>query len=179
MKIILVTPHIAADGSEALLPHIVADSALTKGSRPFFVPDVFGPYYARPAVAFPVKRLGKGVQERFAHRYLSEPEVAFCMRNTTAASHSDLYAFDGAIHTGDELSGDSAVWHIGDRDMELSLGDTITRLHKFIAEYTLLNTIKMGDLFVMPLSYPDVAIEPDTKASVTCGDRNLLSFNIK
>lgn len=46
-----------------------ADSALTKGNKPFFIPDWAQQFDYEAELVVRICRLGKGIPERFAHRY--------------------------------------------------------------------------------------------------------------
>ena len=46
-----------------------ADSALLKDGKPFFVPDYLGRVDYETELVVRICRLGKGIPERFAHRY--------------------------------------------------------------------------------------------------------------
>ena len=46
-----------------------ADSALLKDRKPFFVPDFMGRIDYETELVVRISRLGKGISQRFAHRY--------------------------------------------------------------------------------------------------------------
>ena len=46
-----------------------ADSALLKDGKPFFIPDFMGRIDYETEIVVRISRLGKGIPEKFAHRY--------------------------------------------------------------------------------------------------------------
>lgn len=159
---------------------VIADSALSKDNRPFFVPDINAPYHAIPALIFPVTRLGKSIAPRFMSRYIGEPHAAFLFEAQGCPESSPAhYSFDGSVHCGGPLHSSEATWHLGQESVTISSSPLLDSLYEEIARFSRLNTLRMGDYFLLPLHRFDTAVTPDTSASVRDDEGEILKFNIK
>ncbi len=104
------------DGEAARQPVIFtkADSALLKDGKPFFVPDFMGRIDYETELVVRVCRLGKGIAERFAHRYYDAVTVGidFTARDMQQRLRADglpwdvCKGFDGSAVVGEWVEKD-------------------------------------------------------------------------
>ncbi|MCL2416642.1 MAG: fumarylacetoacetate hydrolase family protein [Bacteroidales bacterium] len=173
MKIIIVN-------SEQLF-RLVPDSALLLKHRPFFLPDYVQTLHAKTALVVKINRLGKYIQEKFAHTYYEEIgfainfydkncldllvekslpwERATCLDGSFAMS--EFMASTEFILSGVEgFSHQSAV-------VERSRNDTpvekqifsfdLAQIPKIISELSAYMTLKIGDYIAIELGEVDSA----------------------
>ncbi|MDE5773876.1 MAG: hypothetical protein K2H86_05415, partial [Muribaculaceae bacterium] len=111
MKFIIV---FDTDISEAWT--VLPDSVGLINDRPLFVPDFDNGAVGYAAVAVKITRLGKCIEERFAHRYHTEYAPALVVMPSSAAQMLE----NGVTPPATELCFDSAVvtgrWTVHDTD---------------------------------------------------------------
>ena len=68
-----------------------ADSSLLKDHKPFFIPDFMGRIDYETEIVVRISRLGKGIPERFAHRYYDAVTVGidFTARDMQAKARKE------------------------------------------------------------------------------------------
>ncbi|MCM1291235.1 MAG: hypothetical protein NC201_03625 [Prevotella sp.] len=183
MKIISPDEIISSESSPAWRGVLlnIADSALTKGNRPFFLPDLNAPYSIFATLLFPVIKQGKSISERFAKRYVGTPCPAVMFRaHGTDIPGSSLYSFDGAVHHGETITDFDTLWEVGAEKFHLTSEYNYKQfLYNIISSYSGLNTLKMGDWFSVPLFEFKSYVKPDIQVKITSGSSTLLKFNIK
>ena len=197
MKIVLFTYP-----EKAMLS--LPDSAVVKNGNPFFIPDFDSRFEAKPYIAVKISRLGKSIAARFAHRYYEELAPAF---NISAADlliklrrgqlpWTEATGFDKSVPLGKFLPSDEI------RKMELKL--TLTdkegnsrdasfpipsdeEIAEAIERVSLTNSLKMGDLLLLPLSpiastsslSPVIQLENNTLLTIKADDRILLDLPVR
>lgn len=150
--------------SDSLAFCFLSDSVVTNTGKPFYIPESKGECRVSLAVAIRIKRLGKGIKEKFASRYYSEfaPALHFFLPayadSLKAKGWPDDPArnFDKSLFVGDFKPFDVNL------KLELKLKDSIVAYFDFnqinhsieniIEEISVLNTLKMGDIIVPGLS---------------------------
>lgn len=144
------------------------------------MPDFESRFFAVPALAAKTGRLGKCVAPRFAERYVGQltlaavilPESALETLARGTAPSPEMYCFDSSLAIGDWIPSD------GIKDMQVTLsltgpdGDSsasakadVTDLYPLIAETSARNTIKMGDVMILPI--PALAFEAREGVTMT------------
>lgn len=157
------------------------DSCRLISERPLFIPDFDSEFYAIPAVAAKIGRIGKCVAPRFAPRYICEiapalfilPQSAVSVLKENKAPRQALLCFDNAIVTGDwqEFNAESSI----DPHIELDIryyGAKITdspehsaavfNMNLFsplLAGFSRRNTLKTGDMAIIPAAPPSPALK--------------------
>ncbi len=152
MKILGITEI----GEKDQAMYIKPDSALLVGGKPFFLPHFSEQITAHPCIVVRINRLGRCIEQRFAHRYydgmamglnlqaadLLTPPYSLdnCFRATT---------FDNSLVVGDWLEQESEVdWLIGTEteskryntaDLVCSIDEAISRVSQYV-------TVRMGDM---------------------------------
>lgn len=145
-----------------------ADSALLKNGKPFFIPDFMGRIDHEAELVVRICRLGKGIPEKFAHRYYDAVTVGvdFTAREVQKKA-KDLgrpwtiaKGFDGSAVIGEwvpiERSEERSTFNIQDLHFHLDIngktvqtgfsGDMLYKVDELIAYISRFFTLKTGDL---------------------------------
>jgi 2-keto-4-pentenoate hydratase/2-oxohepta-3-ene-1,7-dioic acid hydratase in catechol pathway len=172
------------------------DSALLKNGKPFFIPDFSSNVHYETEIVVKISKLGKNIDERFAHRYYDEITVGI---DFTARDLQDSLrekglpweiskGFDGAAVIG-EFVKLNEVGNIQDIDFHLDIdGKTVQKGHtknmlftvdRIIACASRFFTLKIGDLIFTgtPAGVGKVEIGNNLKGYI--GERKLLNFYIR
>lgn len=140
-----------------------ADSSLLKDHKPFFIPDFMGRIDYETEIVIRISRLGKGIPERFAHRYYDAVTVGidFTARDMQAKARKEglpwdiCKGFDGAACIGEWiekdrfLSLDALDFHLDINGKTVQKGSTRDMLYKIdeiIAYISKFYTLKTGDM---------------------------------
>ena len=140
-----------------------ADSSLLKDHKPFFIPDFMGRIDYETEIVVRISRLGKGIPERFAHRYYDAVTVGidFTARDLQAKARKEglpwdiCKGFDGAACIGEWiekdrfLSLDALDFHLDINGKTVQKGSTRDMLYKIdeiIAYISKFYTLKTGDM---------------------------------
>jgi 2-keto-4-pentenoate hydratase/2-oxohepta-3-ene-1,7-dioic acid hydratase in catechol pathway len=153
----------SSQSSEAPVIFTKADSALLRNRKPFFIPDWSERVDYEAEVVVRICRLGKGIPQRFAHRYYDAVTVGidFTARDwQQRACQKGLpweicKGFDGSAAIGDwvemreETSVDNLRFHLDINDQMVQTGCTADMLHsidELIAYISQFFTLRTGDL---------------------------------
>lgn len=177
------------------------DTALTDRSRPFFIPDMAQPCRLEGRTAFRIGRLGRHVDERFAHRYLnactavaafSAPCLAAWL-TANGLAPDPAYGFDGSICCGawqalpteDDATQTVAEMHIqigGQKTIDLPHPD-MADVYRQLAFVSSIYKIAEGDILLAAPAPDANAITEDVQTDVHVDGylaaEKVLSFNIK
>ena len=173
-----------------------ADSALLKDGKPFFVPDHLGRVDYETELAVRICRLGKGIPERFAHRYYDAVTVGidFTARDLqerlrAAGQPWELCkGFDGAAAIGTWIDKDS-IGDVQALDFHLEINGTtvqegftgdmifgVDRIVSFISQFF---PLKTGDIVYTGTPAGAGPVSTDDHITGFLGDRKVLEFNVK
>lgn len=172
------------------------DSAILNNNKTFFIPEFTNEVHHELEVVIKIKRLGKHIEERFAHRYYDEIGLGidFTARDVQAKLKAKglpwekAKAFDGSAPLGKFLPVErfkeiqDINFHLdingetrqngNTRDMLFGVDQLISYLSKFV-------TLKIGDLIFTgtPVGVSPVAINDHLEAYLE-GEK-LLDFKVK
>lgn len=173
------------------------DSALLQNHRPFFLPDFSNDVQHEVELVVRIDRVGKSIEERFAHRYYHEVTVGidFTARDLQRQAKSQgmpwtlSKGFDGSAVLGDFVDLDSIGGNIhqlnfalAKNGVEVQHGNTSQMLHdvdRLISHISDFMTLKTGDLLFTgtPHGVGAVAIGDVLEASLQ--GRKLLTCRVK
>lgn len=192
MKIIAITNNIVGSTGE-LTSMILPDSAIVKSGRPFFIPEFDDNFIMTPVVAIRISRLGKGIPERFAHRYYDSIAPAISVHAETVLKRakengdpwSNAWAFDNSIVIGEFLKPDtekipscSAILNESEKFTWDS--ETMRILPDAIISFlSMRHTLKIGDLIIPSIPNIGIRIKSGDKVSLTSGESSATVLNIK
>lgn len=173
-----------------------ADSSLLKDHKPFFIPDFMGRIDYETEIVVRISRLGKGIPERFAHRYYDAVTVGidFTARDMQAKARKEglpwdiCKGFDGATCIGEWiekdrfLSLDALDFHLDINGKTVQKGSTSDMLYKIdeiIAYISKFYTLKTGDMIYTgtPAGVGPVYIDDHLEGYVE--NLKVLDFNCK
>ena len=106
MKILAINRALNQPVDEAINHlSIIPDSAIIREGKPFFIPSFSQQWEYEVTIAFRVKRLGKNIAAKFAHRYIDAIAMAVRTRpidfEQSIQASAITTAFDGAFIIGD------------------------------------------------------------------------------
>jgi len=158
---------------------LIPDSALLLKHRPFFLPDYVETLHAKVALVVKINRLGKYIQEKFAHTYYDEIGFAInfydkkCLETLVAQGlpWERATCLDGSFALSN-LMKISEIQNIAtvethncaslQNDQQLSpqkqtfqIQPTLNQIPKTIAELSTFMTLKIGDYIAIELGEMD------------------------
>lgn len=175
--------------------YLMADSAIIKTNKPFFVPHFAHRFTGTPAIALHIDRLGKHIAPRYAHRYCGSiaPAIKVSAHDIETPQQSEIFSalsqsFDGALLLGDfsaiddpsrinetsvtvERNGENA----GTGSMTLAAVD----YSSLIAQLSVFFTLKMGDMIVVELCDKAFEINIGDTLKASCDGIAGLTIRVK
>lgn len=172
------------------------ESAQLKNGRPFFIPDFSNEVHYETEMVIKINRLGKYIEERFAHRYYDELTVGIDF--TARDLQRDLKekglpweiakGFDGSAAMGEFISKQEFEniqdinFHLDINSKTVQQGNTknmIFSVDKIIAYASQFFTLKIGDIIFTgtPAGVGPVKIDDHLEGYLE--NRKLLDFNVK
>lgn len=172
------------------------ESALLKDHKPFFIPDWMGRVDYETELVVRICRLGKGIPERFAHRYYDAVTVGidFTARDLQKTLRErrlswDLCkGFDGSAVIGDWVPVDrfrdiQAIrfrLDINGRTVQEGFsGDMLFRVDEIVAYASRFFTLKTGDLLYTGTPSGIGPVNVDDHLTGYIEDLKVLEFNCK
>ena len=155
--------------------YLIADSAVIKTNKPFFLPHFAQGFKAKAAIALHIDRLGKHIAQRFAHRYcmaiapatkVTAQEIDYKQENEQLSALAN--SFDGALLLGDFIPVDSnntindstiSVEYNGEVKASASLTSTGVDFKQLIEHISKYFTLKMGDVILVELNSDEFNIK--------------------
>lgn len=173
-----------------------ADSALLKGRKPFFIPDWLGRVDYEAEIVVRICRLGKGIPERFAHRYYDAATVGidFTARDLQGELRKEgkpwdlCKGFDGSAVIGEWVeTGQFGDIQALDFSLELNgkevqrgfTGDMIYGVDRLIAFISRFFTLKTGDLLYTGTPAGVGPVKPNDRLKGYLEGRKVLDFTCK
>ena len=172
------------------------ESAQLKDGKPFFIPDFSNEIHYETEIVVKINRLGKYIDEKFAHRYYDELTVGIdftardLQRNLKEKGHPWEIAkgFDGSAAIGSFIakqefqSIQDINFHLAINSKTVQQGNTgfmIYSVDKIIAYVSQFFTLKIGDLIFTgtPAGVGPVKIGDHLEGYIE--NKKLLDFNIR
>ena len=172
------------------------DTALLPKRNPFFIPSFSNDVHHELELVVRINRVGKSIEERFAHRYYNEVSVGidFTARDIQALCKSKglpwekAKAFDGSAPVGKFviLKDDQ---NIQDLDITLKINDQIVQevntskmifsVNQIISYVSQFITLKIGDLIFTGTPAGVGPVKINDKLEGFIGEESLLKLNVK
>jgi len=172
------------------------DTALLPKRNPFFIPSFSNDVHHELELVVRISRVGKSIEERFAHRYYNEVSVGidFTARDIQALCKSKglpwekAKAFDGSAPVGKFviLKDDQ---NIQDLDITLKINDQIVQevntskmifsVNQIISYVSQFITLKIGDLIFTGTPAGVGPVKINDKLEAFIGEDSLLKLNVK
>lgn len=143
----------------------IPDSALLRTRQPFFIPDFAGEFRLMPTLVYRVSRLGKGIGERFAGRYIDAVAAGcaavgadlLCELRSAGEPWCRAVAFDKCCMLGqfrplaDATENVAYRFTCGGEKLTCSADAMRLPIGSLIAEISRDNTLKNGDIVLAAL----------------------------
>ncbi len=173
-----------------------ADSALLKDRKPFFIPDFMGRIDYEAEMVVRICRLGKGIPQRFAHRYYDAVTLGidFTARDMQDKARKEglpwdiCKGFDGSAAIGEWiekdrfLSLDALGFHLDINGKTVQTGNTADMLFKvdeIVSYLSRFYTLKTGDIIYTGTPEGTGPVHIDDHLEGYIEDRKVLEFNCK
>ena len=172
------------------------ESAQLKDGKPFFIPDFSKEIHYETEIVIKINRLGKHIDQEFAHRYYDELTVGidFTARDLQRNLKQQglpweiSKGFDGSAALGNFVSKDEFQdiqdinFHLDINSTKVQQGNTrdmIYSVDKIIAYVSQFFTLKIGDLIFTgtPAGVGPVSINDHLEGYIE--NKKLLDFNIR
>jgi fumarylpyruvate hydrolase len=172
------------------------DSSLLKNNKPFFLPGFSSMIQYETEVVIKISKLGKGISEKFAHRYYDELTLGIDItardiqnRNSAAGLPWELSkCFDGAAPLGKFITVKS-IDDINNIDFRLDInGETVQQgntsdmvfsVDKIVSYVSGFFTLKTGDLIFTGTPQGVGPLRKNDNLIAWLGEEKLLDFMIK
>ncbi|MCB0409583.1 MAG: fumarylacetoacetate hydrolase family protein [Flavobacteriales bacterium] len=172
------------------------DTALIPARNPFVYPSFSNDVHHEVEIVVRINRLGKHIDEKFAHKYFNEISVGvdFTARDVQQQCKEKglpwekAKAFDGSAPTGafininevnDIHNLDFSLYVNGEIRQQGNTKDMLFKIHQIIAHVSKFVTLKIGDFIFTGTPAGVSPIKIGDKIDCFIGDKNLLSFNVK
>jgi len=167
------------------------DSTLSKGNKPFFLPDFSDDFSSQIFVAVRICKLGKNIEERFARRYYNEFAFAVCLRADDLAQNAKMcnlaISFDGATAVSNFFELESVdfqqielEYHYNENIYFINnLGNFFDKINQIIVFASKFCTLKTGDLLLLRLNFETKKIKIGDKISIFFNKNKILEQKIK
>lgn len=162
------------------------DSCWLLSNRPLYIPDFASSFKAIPMLAVKIGRLGKNVAPRFVSRYICQRTAALVILSSEALTRIQKgeplntfeYCFDNAVVLGDWSDSETLfpitleVMNPTDNatsklQMPESRAIDTDGIIQAIVRLSRRNTLKMGDVVMVPLAFPEVLLEEGMRISIS------------
>lgn len=172
---------------------IIPDSCVMRSGNPFFIPDFAESFRGRPVVAIRLSRLGKSIARRFAPRYYETATVGFSIFASDLLEKirckglpwSPALVFDKSLFLGEFMPHNQifavhdATVKAGVDSIHFSPADCSSEINSIIEELSKTNTLKTGDIILIPASSESMELKQGTTLSIASESLPLFQSNIK
>lgn len=177
---------------------LLSGASILQGGNPYFVPDFARRFEARPSLAIKIGKLGKGFAPRFADRYVESvaPCAVFIASDlldklrrlgrpwTPAVCYDRSLALGKFIKTDFEHISTATTAISIEADGAIVTKEWFSEAHcirpadaiSAIARY---NTLKTGDIIILPIVDDGPEIAPGMKAMLSIDGEVSAKFNIR
>lgn len=175
---------------------LMPDTCILNNNKPFFYPDFSDNIHYEVEIVLKINRVGKNIEEKFAHRYFDEVTVGidFTARDLQKKAKEKglpwekAKAFDGSAPIGefislDKLTNPNAIDFSldinGSRVQTGNSKDQIFSFSQVIAYVSRFFSLKMGDLIFTGTPAGVGAVKIGDRLEASIEGQSLLDFQIK
>jgi len=175
--------------------YLMADSAIIKTDKPFFVPHFAQRFTGQSALVLHIDRLGKHISTRFAHRYCHRisPAIKVMAHDIDQRQQSEVYSslahsFDGGLLLGNDIDAGEpsqvntsqvTMTRNGENMPSLSLSDLGLDYQVLISQLSQYFTLKMGDMIVIELGDDVIDLEIGDTLHASLNGTQQLTIRVK
>ncbi|MDR5590782.1 fumarylacetoacetate hydrolase family protein [Christiangramia sp. SM2212] len=204
MKIICVgrnyTDHIAELQNEKPEDPVIfqkPDTSILLKKQPFFIPDFSNDVHYEVEVLVKIKRIGKHIQEKFAHKYYDEIGLGidFTARDLQqklkekGLPWEKAKAFDGAAVVSNKWLDKNELGNVDDLDFKLMKNDEIVqqantshmlwKIDELIAYISKYFTLKIGDIIFTGTPAGVGKVSPEDRLTGFLEENKMFSIKVK
>jgi 2-keto-4-pentenoate hydratase/2-oxohepta-3-ene-1,7-dioic acid hydratase in catechol pathway len=201
MKIICIhnnypSPFGIKRDSEHPVYFLKPESSLLINNYPFFIPEHAKQIIPRVNVALKICRLGKNIQEKFAHLYYDEISLGIDMEASDSLvecrknglSWEPGKAYDSSAPIGNFISKNEfknlsdinfSILINGNHIAKANTSQMVFSFDNIISYVSTYITLKQGDYIFTGSPATDVTVEINDKIECYLEDKKLLCFNVK
>ncbi|MFC0875108.1 fumarylacetoacetate hydrolase family protein [Saccharicrinis sp. FJH2] len=176
---------------------IKPDSAILKNGSIFYLPSFSNEVHHEIEILVKINRLGKNIEQRFAHRYYDEIGLGidFTARDLQAELKkkglpwAKAKCFDGSAPIGDfvplsKIGGDinNIEFHLeknGETVQKGNTADMLFKIDELIAYISTFFTLKIGDIIYTGTPEGVGPVKPDDQLIGFIGEKQLLKIGVK
>ncbi len=160
---------------------IIADSAIIRDGKPFFMPDFADNWVAEPVIAVRISRLGKNIGTKFASRYYDAITTALRIKPTESAPYcTSLYtSFDGSVIIGNWHPIDNPQLRIRNADNEYTFSLEDIDINNAISIISRYITLKIGDVIILGRYGDNIDLHIDSTITINLNETENLKVKIK
>lgn len=167
------------------------DSTVIRTDNPFFVPDFDTVFKASFTLAVKIGRLGKSIAPRFAHRYYAEATIAVTAHAGNLLDNlkrrglpwDRAVSFDRCCMVGDFLPIEEILSQettfAPSRTSCCGIKPAVSDIDRIISLISRDNTLKIGDLILIPLAGESIVLAPGQEIKADCGSKNILEIRVR
>lgn len=204
MKIICIgrnyTDHISELQNEKPDDPVIfqkPDTSILLKKQPFFIPDFSNDVHYEVEVLVKIKKIGKHIQEKFAHKYYDEIGLGidFTARDLQqklkekGLPWEKAKAFDGAAVIGNKWLDKNELGNVDDLNFNLKKNDEIVqqgntshmlwKIDELIAYISTYFTLKIGDIIFTGTPAGVGKVSPEDKLTGFLEDHKMFSIKVK
>ena len=182
MKILAVNRAINDTMATTPSIDIIADSAVIRDGKPFFVPNFADKWAFDACIAIRISRLGKNIGKKFASRYYDAiaPILRIKPKDINKTNNNGLYiSFDGSIIMGEWLDCGINELNIKTSDQNHILHIEEMDIDNIIATLSSYITLKIGDVIILGHYSQNNGMEIDTSLTININGQECLKTKIK
>lgn len=198
MKIFCIEGNYQSEKDQEQEPVFIIkpETCLLRNNHPFFIPEHSDKIIPNIHLVVRISRLGKNVQEKFAHLYYNEVGVGadmvsfdaleFCKKNGLPWETARSYDFSSPLGNFDSLSNFPDINNIpfslviNDKVIiETNTSSMIHGINKIIEHISKYTMLKMGDLIYTGSPVINQKVSLNDRVEGYLGEKKMLWFNIK
>lgn len=198
MKIICIHNNFNSQKNTFSNPifYLKPDTSILNNNKPFFIPDLSRNYSCNISPVIKIKRVGKNIAEKYAHRYYEEVGVGLdltdvsmletCLKNNLPWEASK--SFEGSAPLSFFIN-INTITDLEKIEFSLSLNENIVKKIKIenihfpvssiISYISRFFTIKTGDLIFLGTPEIPVYVKINDRLQAFMGDKLFLDFYIR
>lgn len=185
MKIISITPK----EDNASLIYLKPDTSLLRNNDAFYLPEFSEHISGRLALVIRMKKMGKKIAERFAHRYYEEVTVGLNIEALDIIKHNKKEQLPWDVAVSFDYSAPIAPFVpksdtlnltlLCDEQQTQKINTSMINIDQLIAEASAKFTLKIGDLIYITLANTEQKLEIGQCLTASLNNKDLLKCSIK
>jgi hypothetical protein len=179
-----ISSDIKCDSVKLPTCRLAAETAVVRHGTPLFLPGWSNEWNGFVGIGVAIERLGRHIDERFAHRYYSQTVVAVKalpagMSMDGAERCSDaMFSLDGSIVVSSRIEMIDAALVCRSMDLHVSDADMMRRFDLAVSAASRAFTLHTGDMVIAGVC-GEMPLVADTRFKISSGETVVISNKIK